>query len=178
MANEQPITTTTSTTDTTSTTTTTTTTVIIVEEEEEVEVEVGQTYAFSIAEGSNDYWMLSNFILWQGASGVGVANDTNFQFHITEGLAENGTISFESVNYPGRYLRHSECDIWLNMGSGSIFRESASFIQRAGLAGAGGISFESYDKPGHYLRVSGSRISLDPIDCCEDFNNDATFYPT
>mmetsp|Transcript_13491 Transcript_13491/g.13226 ORF Transcript_13491/g.13226 Transcript_13491/m.13226 type:complete len:165 (+) Transcript_13491:2805-3299(+) len=120
--------------------------------------------------------MISNFILWSGASSIDIGSDTNFQFYITEGLARDGTISFESVSYPERYLRHSECDIWLNMGSGSIFRESASFYQRPGLSGVGGVSFESYDKPGHYLRVSESRVTLDPVDCCDNFNQGATFY--
>ena len=95
---------------------------------------------------------------------------------MVEGLAGPGTVSFKSVNYPDRFLRHSNCDMWLHKGSGTIFGDSASFYVRSGLEGLGGISFEAYSNPNHFIRADGDRITLDKLDCCNNFRADSTFY--
>ena len=46
-----------------------------------------------------------------------------------------GTVSFESVNYPGTYLRHYNFDFVLAANDGTTtFRADATFRQVAGLA--------------------------------------------
>mmetsp|Transcript_29340 Transcript_29340/g.28501 ORF Transcript_29340/g.28501 Transcript_29340/m.28501 type:complete len:157 (+) Transcript_29340:3933-4403(+) len=125
---------------------------------------------------TNHYWKHSNFALWEVENNGDVALDPNFQFVVVEGFAGPGTVSFRSVNYPDRYLRHSNCDVWLHKGSGVAFGDSASFHVRTGLHGLGGISFESFDSPNHYIRVDVDRLSVDKLDCCDNFRADGTFY--
>ncbi|GAB2622185.1 hypothetical protein Aab01nite_76580 [Paractinoplanes abujensis] len=75
------------------------------------------------------------------------------QFRIVPGLAGNGSVSLESTNYPGYYLRHRNNEAWVDRSDGSaLFRSDASFVRRAGLADAAGVSFESVNFPGRYLR--------------------------
>jgi GH43 family beta-xylosidase len=85
------------------------------------------------------------------------------QFRIVPGLAGNGTVSLESANHPGHYLRHRDFEVWLDRNDGSaLFRNNASFRQVAGLADASGVSFESHDHPGRYIRHSAYRLYVRP----------------
>ena len=83
------------------------------------------------------------------------------QFRIVTGLAGSGTVSLESANYPGRYLRHKNYELWVEASDGSsLFRSDASFTRRAGLADASGASFESYNFPGRYIRNVGGLANI------------------
>lgn len=82
-------------------------------------------------------------------------------FRIVKGLAGRGSISFESMNFPGHYLRHQSFRIKLHRFEDStLFREDASFKPRIGLATGladtpiieGSQSFESVNYPGYYIR--------------------------
>jgi Alpha-L-arabinofuranosidase B (ABFB) domain/Glycosyl hydrolase family 62 len=78
------------------------------------------------------------------------------QFRVVSGLANSSGVSFESVNFPGRFLRHRNSEIWLDANDGSAgFRADATWYRRAGLANSGWSSYESYNFPGQYLRHSG-----------------------
>lgn len=84
--------------------------------------------------------------------------------------------SFESVNYPGHFMRHA---YWLGeisqMRTG-LDRHDATFFMRPGLTGAAGsVTFESANYPGHYLRHQGYRIKLAANDGSALFRQDATF---
>jgi hypothetical protein len=85
-------------------------------------------------------------------------------------------VSFESKNYPGRYIRHRA---WLGEITplwSDLDRHDATFIVRGGLTGAAGtVSFESANYPGHYLRHQGWRIKLAAPDGSQLFRQDATF---
>jgi hypothetical protein len=84
-----------------------------------------------------------------------VATLADSQFRIVPGLAGSGTVSLESTNFPGYYLRHRNAEAWVERNDGSAaFRADASFVQRAGLAGSGTVSFEAQNFPGRYLRHS------------------------
>lgn len=96
-------------------------------------------------------------------------------YEIVEGLAGPGTVSFRSVNHPDRYLRHSCFDLWLHLGSDSLFSEDASFLVRPALDGGEGVAFESYNYPNHYLRAHGNRIRIDQRDCCSNFDQDSSW---
>jgi GH43 family beta-xylosidase len=97
------------------------------------------------------------------------------QFRIVPGLAGNGSISIESTNFPGYYLRHSNFEVYLAQNDGStLFAEDASFYQRAGLAGDG-LSFESYNFPGRYLRHYNYLLYIQSISN-DTGRSDATFY--
>ncbi|MDF3150178.1 AbfB domain-containing protein, partial [Streptomyces sp. T21Q-yed] len=57
------------------------------------------------------------------------------QFRLRPGLAGTGTVSFESVNFPGYFLRHYNYDFQLAHNDGSSqFAADATFRQVAGLA--------------------------------------------
>jgi GH43 family beta-xylosidase len=97
------------------------------------------------------------------------------QFRIVTGLAGSGTISLESANFPGYFLRSRNFELWLERNDGSSgFRNDASFYRRAGLANAAGVSFESFTNPGRYLRHYAYLMYVQPIATDLD-RADATF---
>jgi len=83
-------------------------------------------------------------------SDAGLRQDATFR--IVPGLADATCYSFESLNYPGQYLRHSNYRIRKDApdGSGS-FNQDATFCAQPGLSGQG-VSFQSYSYPDHYIR--------------------------
>ncbi|QUC59170.1 AbfB domain-containing protein [Streptomyces sp. A2-16] len=100
------------------------------------------------------------------------------QFRLRPGLAGAGTVSFESVNYPGYYLRHQNYDFQLVLNDGSAqFAADASFNKVAGLADPTWSSFESYNHPGLYIRHYAYQLRLDPITTALG-RGDATFRVT
>ena len=98
------------------------------------------------------------------------------QFRAVPGLADRtGHISFESVNYPGHYLRHYGYDFVLAANDGSAtFAADASFRRVPGLADASWTSFQSYNHPDRYIRHYAYELRLDPISDAQG-RADATF---
>jgi hypothetical protein len=101
------------------------------------------------------------------------------QFRLRPGLAgASGTVSFESVNFPGYFLRHSGFDFQLAANDGTtLFAQDATFRQAAGLADSGWTSFQSYNHPDRYIRHYGYQLRLDPITDAQG-RSDATFRVT
>jgi hypothetical protein len=86
------------------------------------------------------------------------------QFRVVAGLAASNAVSFESVNFPGRYLRHRNNEIWLDPNDGSAsFRAAATWYRRTGLANAAWSSYESYNSPARYMRHSGFLMVLGTV---------------
>ncbi|MFD1146526.1 glycoside hydrolase family 43 protein [Saccharothrix hoggarensis] len=86
------------------------------------------------------------------------------QFRVVPGLAGTGTVSFQSVNFPGYYLRHSDFDFVLAYNDGTdLFKADATFEQVAGLASSDWKSFRSYNFPDRYIRHYNFQLRLDPI---------------
>ncbi|ONI93118.1 alpha-arabinofuranosidase [Saccharothrix sp. ALI-22-I] len=83
------------------------------------------------------------------------------QFRIVTGLNGSGTVSLESTNFPGYYLRHRNYEFWVQRDDGTaLFKNDASFFQRAGLADSSAVSFEAQNFPGRYLRHNGTTVNL------------------
>jgi alpha-L-arabinofuranosidase B-like protein/glycosyl hydrolase family 62 len=84
------------------------------------------------------------------------------EFRVVPGLASPSAVSFESVNFPGRFLRHrSNNEIWLDANDGSAaFGAAATWHRRAGLANSSWSSYESFDLPAQYLRHSNFLMVL------------------
>jgi GH43 family beta-xylosidase len=98
------------------------------------------------------------------------------QFRIVPGLAGSGTISLESANYPGHYLRHRHYEYWVERDDGSSrFAQDAGFHRRQGLADAAGESFESVNFPGRYLRHRDGLVYLHEVST-EQERSEATFF--
>ncbi|WNV88398.1 AbfB domain-containing protein [Umezawaea sp. Da 62-37] len=82
------------------------------------------------------------------ASSDGAKQDATFWAR--PGLADATCLSFESRNFPGRFLRHSNSRIRNDANDGSAgFAGDATFCAREG---AGGTALESYNVRGSYLR--------------------------
>ncbi|MFF7646258.1 AbfB domain-containing protein [Streptomyces canus] len=100
------------------------------------------------------------------------------RFRMRTGLTGSGTVSFESVNYPGYFLRHSNYDFQLAYNDGSSqFAADATFRQVAGLADPTWSSFQSYNVPDRYIRHYAYYLKLDPI-TTTTARSDATFRVT
>jgi hypothetical protein len=87
-------------------------------------------------------------------------------------------VSFESVNYPGLFLRHQDFRLKLTKNDASpLFKDDASFFKRAALAGgAATASFEASKYPGFYIRHRDFHLWLEKNDPPSDiFKKDATF---
>jgi GH43 family beta-xylosidase len=97
------------------------------------------------------------------------------QFRIVSGLAGNGTVSLESTNFPGYYLRHENFEVWVRQNDGSAtFAADASFTRRAGLADGTAVSFESSNYPGQYIRHYENNLFVQAVS--DDVGRaDATF---
>ncbi|GGS54979.1 glycoside hydrolase family 43 protein [Streptomyces violaceus] len=97
------------------------------------------------------------------------------QFRLRPGLAGSGTVSFESANFPGYYLRQDGADFQLVHNDGTAaFAAEATFRRVAGLADSTWSSFQSYNHPDRYLRHFGFQLKLDPITTATG-RGDATF---
>ncbi|MGX1560987.1 glycoside hydrolase family 43 protein [Streptomyces sp. NPDC055506] len=97
------------------------------------------------------------------------------RFRLRPGLAGNGTVSLESVNFPGYYLRQDGTDFQLVHNDGTAaFAADATFRRVAGLADSTWSSFQSYNHPDRYIRHFGFRLKLDPITTATG-RGDATF---
>ncbi|MGP3982395.1 family 43 glycosylhydrolase [Streptomyces sp. KR80] len=106
-----------------------------------------------------------------------VTNLADSQFRVVPGLAGSGTVSLESANYPGYYLRHKNFELWLEKNDGTtLFKNDATFHRRAGLAdSAAGVSFESFNSPGRYIRHYLNDLYVQPADTTLA-RADATYY--
>ena len=109
------------------------------------------------------------------AGSVSPVADGNWK--MVGGLAGSG-VSFQSQNFPSKYLRHRNGEVWLDQDDGStLFRQDATFNTRAGLANGGATSFESFNFPGRYLRHRNSLLYVENIYSDLD-RQDATFSKT
>ncbi|MEV4359562.1 alpha-L-arabinofuranosidase B [Nonomuraea sp. NPDC049625] len=71
---------------------------------------------------------------------------------VRNGLAYSSCVSFESKNYPGSYLRHSNYQLYRNANDGSaLFANDATFCPQPGMNGQG-LSWASFNFPNRLLR--------------------------
>lgn len=96
-------------------------------------------------------------------------------FTVRTGMADPACVSFESVNYPGYYLRHRKSVLVLTKYDGSSLNaKDATFCVRPGLAGHG-TSFESKNFPGRYLMRRKGAMVLDTVGPTPAMAANATF---
>uniref|UniRef100_A0A8H7KA83 Alpha-L-arabinofuranosidase n=1 Tax=Bionectria ochroleuca TaxID=29856 RepID=A0A8H7KA83_BIOOC len=71
---------------------------------------------------------------------------------VRTGLGNSACYSFESVDTPGSFIRHSNFQLYVNSNDGSkLFGEDATYCTQAGLNGQGS-SIRSWNYPAHYIR--------------------------
>lgn len=105
-----------------------------------------------------------------------VTNLADSQFRIVNGLAGGGSVSLESTNYPGYYLRHYGFALSIAPNDGSsIFASDASFQRRPGLADSAGVSLESQNYPGRYVRHRDGLLYVEAVGTSAE-RSSATFH--
>ncbi len=106
-----------------------------------------------------------------------VSPSADKQFHIVQGLADPSAISFQSVNYPGRYLCvRSDGTVYLDSNDGSsTFAQNASFRRVTGLAGHSTYSYQMWSNSSKYLRHYNFVLRADS-GSGSLFQADASFY--
>jgi hypothetical protein len=83
-------------------------------------------------------------------------NDATYT--VRAGLADANCYSFESVNFPGQFLRHANSRVRNSVNDGSaLLRADATWCARSGLTGSG-VSLESYNFRGSYLRHINAEV--------------------
>ena len=96
------------------------------------------------------------------------------RWKMVPGLAGRG-VSFRSVNFPNKYLRHRDGQVWLDdFRNTGLYRADATFIERPGLADGSKKSFEASNFPGRYLRHRNSLLYVEGISG-DVARKDATF---
>jgi hypothetical protein len=83
-------------------------------------------------------------------------NDATYT--VRAGLADATCYSFESVNFPGQFLRHANSRVRNSVNDGSeLLRADATWCARSGLTGSG-VSLESFNFRGSYLRHINAEV--------------------
>ncbi|WP_224364698.1 glycoside hydrolase family 43 protein [Hyalangium versicolor] len=96
-------------------------------------------------------------------------------FRIVPGLADSTAISFESVNFPGYFLRHDGSPLVLAKNDGTTqFKQDATFVDVPGLANSTWLSYQSYNQPDSYIRHYNYVLRIEPITTTTG-QSDATF---
>ena len=84
---------------------------------------------------------------------------------LSPGLWGEGSISFESVTRPGRYIRHRDGKIWVEEGNlhDDAFKKECSWFARQDHFFTGFVSFESVYQPGYFIRHHSRRLEMTEI---------------
>jgi len=87
------------------------------------------------------------------------------EFRVVTGLAGLTGVSFESINFPGRYLRvRSDGTVWVEANDNSTaFKESASFRRVAGLSNAAHFSYPMWTDATRYLSNVSGAVNAAPV---------------
>lgn len=100
---------------------------------------------------------------------------------VRTGLGNSGCYSFESVDTPGSYVRHSNSQLFLNANDGTkLFSEDATFCPMAGLNGQGS-SIRSWSYPSRFWRHYNGILYIaanggpDTFDSTTLYNDDVSF---
>ncbi|MEA3325465.1 MAG: AbfB domain-containing protein [Euryarchaeota archaeon] len=111
-------------------------------------------------------WYRQSFIRHRNFRGevtpiVSTLDQKDATFKIVPGLADDSCVSFESLNYPGYYLRHQNFQIKLHKKTGDwLFKKDATFKVVPGLNDNRQVSFESLNYPGYFIYNNGNILDL------------------
>jgi hypothetical protein len=101
---------------------------------------------------------------------------------VRTGLGNSGCLSFESVDTPGSYIRHSNFELQVNAGDGTKqFNEDATFCPLASFNSAATHSIRAWGYPTRFFRhytntgYVASNGGVHAFDAAASFNNDASF---
>ncbi|GAA3955755.1 AbfB domain-containing protein [Actinoplanes auranticolor] len=91
-----------------------------------------------------------------------LADRRDATFTVRAGLADGTCYTFESVNFPGRYLRHAGYRVQTATNDNTVtFAQDATFCAQPGLGGgSGNVSLESYNYVGYHWRHYGEAVYI------------------
>ncbi|KAG6821304.1 Alpha-L-arabinofuranosidase [Arthromyces matolae] len=94
---------------------------------------------------------------------------------VRTGLGNSGCFSFESVDTPGSYIRHSGFELLVNANDGSLlFSQDATFCPVTGLNGQGN-SLRSWSYPTRYFRHYNNVLYVASDGGVQDFDATSAF---
>ncbi|KAI0543206.1 glycoside hydrolase family 54 protein [Xylaria digitata] len=94
---------------------------------------------------------------------------------VRAGLGNSACLSFESVDSPGSFIRHSQYKLVVNPNDNSkLFREDATFCLQAGINGQGS-SLRSWSYPARYFRHYNGLLYIAGNSGPHEFDNPAVF---
>ncbi|KAI1170494.1 carbohydrate-binding module family 42 protein [Nemania sp. FL0916] len=94
---------------------------------------------------------------------------------VRTGLGNSACFSFESVDTPGSFIRHSNYQLMVNANDGSkIFGEDATYCPQAGVNGQGN-SIRSWSYPARYFRHYNALLYIAGNGGPHEFDNPAVF---
>ena len=115
-----------------------------------------------------------------GSSPLSLKQQASWIVHT--GLGNSGCFSFESVDTPGSYVRHSGFELYLNANDNSKqFAEDATFCTETSFNSLGTNSLRSWNYPAHFWRhynaimYAASNGGPKNFDATALFNDDASF---
>ena len=117
------------------------------------------------------YWAID-----EGIEGYLMTEAEMFKL-VSPGLWGTGSISFESITRPGRYIWHRDGKIWVEEGdivNDEAFKRECSWFLRKDHFFTGFVSFESVYQPGYFIRHHSRRLEMTEIFSNQD-RNDASF---
>ena len=99
-----------------------------------------------------------NYEIWKDVKEDSNLFSLDSSFKIVPALwGGSPNISFESVNYPGQYLRHCGWVAFINKNDGKdLFFKDASFRPHSDSQ----MKFESLNYPNHFLRHQNGRVRI------------------
>ncbi|GAP92955.1 putative glycoside hydrolase family 54 protein [Rosellinia necatrix] len=114
------------------------------------------------------------------SSAAALRNSASWIVHV--GLGNSACLSFESVDAPGSFIRHSANKLQVNANDGSkLFASDATFCSQEALNSAGTNALRSWNFPARYWRHSsgtlyiGSNGGPNGFDGKAAFNDDVSF---
>ena len=101
---------------------------------------------------------------------------------VRTGLGNSGCFSFESVDTPGSFIRHSNYELMVDTNDGSmLFADDATFCPQAGITSVSDTSMRSWSYPTRWWRHYNSILYIssnggpNAFDAMASFDDDATW---
>lgn len=101
------------------------------------------------------------------------------QFRVVPGLASSSSVSLESINFPGYFLKRDSSNqlVLAQFDNTAAFNQDATFNIVTGWGNSSNISFQSYSQPTYYIRHYNFVLRLEVINASSSatVKSDATF---
>jgi hypothetical protein len=112
----------------------------------------------------------------------GTIGSTQAKFRFTPGILPGGTVSVESVEFPGHFYRHRNSFLELDKPDGTVlFGQDSSFMLRPGLLGGEAavdplVSLRLINYPHSYIRHENGRLQISTWDGTTQLSQDGSFH--